>query len=159
LPELVERILDRLPAGLPRPDQLTISIYPTGAGIPPHVDSHQAFGDTVYVFSLASAVMMEFRPAQGTPDGSTSAKARAKYEIDLPPRSLLILTGDARYLWEHSIRARHTDLLPDGTVRERGPRLSLTLRPANHTGRCNCPWPNVCRLRTRGLPARVEDGV
>ncbi|RKP25621.1 hypothetical protein SYNPS1DRAFT_15410, partial [Syncephalis pseudoplumigaleata] len=131
------------------PDQLTASYYPAGAGIPPHVDSHQAFGDTVYSLSLGSPIMMELRPAS-----EATSTTRPAVVIDLPPRSLLVMRDDARYLWEHCIRARHSDILPSGQLRPRCPRVSLTMRPINRRGRCNCPWPTICQLRNKGLPAR-----
>ena len=45
----------------------------------------------------------------------------------LPSRSLLVMTGPARYDWTHGIAQRKTDLV-DGEVRARGTRTSLTFR-------------------------------
>ncbi|KAI8052527.1 hypothetical protein BDF22DRAFT_688905 [Syncephalis plumigaleata] len=158
IPECIEQLLDRLPDVWPRPNQLTVSYYPTGSGIPPHVDSHQAFGDTVYSFSLGNPIMMELRPTtaaiKSNLASSSTSSSRTTLIIDLPPRSVLVMREDARYLWEHSIRARHSDVLPNGQLRPRRVRVSFTMRPINERGRCNCPWPEVCQLRNKGLPAR-----
>lgn len=45
----------------------------------------------------------------------------------LQPRSLLILSDEARYLWKHGIMPRKHDLY-DGYVIERKRRVSLTFR-------------------------------
>jgi hypothetical protein len=49
--------------------------------------------------------------------------------VYLPPRSLMLLSGDARYKWERMIVSRTTDTV-DGTVLPRKLRVSLTLRTA-----------------------------
>jgi alkylated DNA repair dioxygenase AlkB len=48
--------------------------------------------------------------------------------LDLPPRSLLVMTGEARAIWQHAIPGRKSDPLPDGERRLRQRRLSLTFR-------------------------------
>ena len=61
----------------------------------------------------------------------------ATVPVWLPRRSLLVLTGAARYCWSHGITPRHYDTLPcrelgqdmDGlTLIDRDVRVSLTLR-------------------------------
>lgn len=49
--------------------------------------------------------------------------------VHLPPRSALLMSGDARYKWEHMIANRRTDTV-NGTVIPRKLRVSLTLRTA-----------------------------
>ena len=49
--------------------------------------------------------------------------------VYLPRRSLLLMSGPARYTWEHMIVSRMTDT-HDGKVIPRGQRVSLTLRTA-----------------------------
>ncbi|CAG8548457.1 18971_t:CDS:2 [Racocetra persica] len=115
-------------------EQLTAQHYPIGTGIPPHVDSHSSFGPIVLAFSLESPVIMEFKNLQ----------TGVIVNIDLPERSLMILKDEARYSWSHAIRARKSDLLEDGRVRERNQRVSLTLRTVNHERTCHCKWPNLC---------------
>ncbi|CAG8634593.1 21439_t:CDS:2 [Cetraspora pellucida] len=115
-------------------EQLTVQHYPIGTGIPPHVDSHSSFGPIVLAFSLESPVIMEFKNLQ----------TGVIVNIDLPERSLMILKDEARYTWSHAIRARKSDLLEDGRVRERNKRVSLTLRTINPERICYCKWPNLC---------------
>ncbi|KAK7960344.1 hypothetical protein PG988_011558 [Apiospora saccharicola] len=63
------------------------------------------------------------RPAE---EGEGKEDERA--ELDLAPRSLLEMRGDARLHWTHGIKKRKTDTLPDGTVRLRQDRWSITYR-------------------------------
>ncbi|KAJ2158683.1 hypothetical protein GGF46_003579, partial [Coemansia sp. RSA 552] len=108
----IDRVRQRLPqAPAPfAPDQLTIQRYPAGAGIAFHSDSHTSFDDRVVILSLASPVEMVFR----NPSGSTDAT----HTVDLKPRSLVLMTAEARYGWEHCIRIRRSDLI-NGRVRPR----------------------------------------
>ncbi|KAJ2357596.1 hypothetical protein GGF43_001368, partial [Coemansia sp. RSA 2618] len=117
-----------------QPDQLTIQRYAPGSGIAFHTDSHTAFTDTIVILSLGTPVHMDFRkPAQG--DHITT--------LDLQPRSLVIMQGEARYGWEHAIRARRSDLV-DGRVREREERWSLTLRTVSRSVQCSCQHSSLC---------------
>jgi hypothetical protein len=47
--------------------------------------------------------------------------------VVLPPRSLVIMTGEARYLWIHGIPYRAKDSINDQIV-DRTRRVSLTIR-------------------------------
>ena len=76
--------------------------------------------------SLSSPVIMTFRG----PEGRT-------VPVWLPRRSLLVMSGPARYSWTHGITPRHYDTLPcrqlghdqDGlTLINRDVRVSLTFR-------------------------------
>ncbi|CAJ0757575.1 19106_t:CDS:2 [Entrophospora sp. SA101] len=132
---LLEKLKNLYPSlTIPDMQQLTIQIYPVGTGIPPHVDSHSSFGDTILSFSLGSSIIMEFK----------NFKTGEVVNVDLPKRSLAILQDDARYLWSHTIRARKSDLLDNGLIRERDERISLTLRAINTTSSCNCSFPEIC---------------
>lgn len=97
------------------PEQVCLQYYPPGAGIPPHVDTHSTY-DQLYSLSLGGPVMMQFR------------RGDDRAELDLVPRSMLQLRGDARLHWTHGIKKRRTDTLPDGTVRKRADRWSITYR-------------------------------
>jgi alkylated DNA repair protein alkB family protein 8 len=163
VPDYIASFLPRLPSGIPGqpllriPDQLTVQYYPPGSGIPPHVDTHSAFGEALYSLSYGSAVPMQFRlagpndarklrlpkrslaaatngdsaqpsaspsPLPGSsprpnPSGHCQAENGEGKEDDLPtwdlilpPRSLLIMTGPSRYGYVHGIRPRKTDLIP-----------------------------------------------
>lgn len=141
-----EWLVPLLPRGEPgRPDQVCIQHYPPGAGIPPHADTHSAF-DQLYSLSLGSAVMMQF----------CDSESGEKLEADLPPRSMLQLAGDARLHWTHAIRARKTDPLPDGTIRPRQDRWSITYRWLREPAVCECGNEKLCDT-TRDRRGHVKE--
>ncbi|XP_056229182.1 alkylated DNA repair protein alkB homolog 8 [Seriola aureovittata] len=157
-----------LPAGLPEdclpvlercvrnghinimPDQLTVNQYESGQGIPPHVDTHSAFEDTILSLSLGAKTVMEFRH----PDGRL-------VPVVLPGRSLLVMKGESRYLWTHGITPRKFDVVPacdpespahttsdlepnrNLTLSKRGTRTSFTFRKIRHE-LCCCAFPSTC---------------
>ncbi|XP_060572353.1 alkylated DNA repair protein alkB homolog 8-like isoform X2 [Ruditapes philippinarum] len=124
IPDVYKPLLDKLiDSGVVKhyPDQLTINQYQPGQGIPPHVDTTTAFEDGLISLSLGSQVLMEFRH----PDGR-------HLSVLLPPRSVLIMTGESRYVWSHGITPRKSDIVPlaDGglTLLQRELRTSFTFR-------------------------------
>jgi alkylated DNA repair dioxygenase AlkB len=60
----------------------------------------------------------------------TRLSDRAVAELDLPPRSLLVLSDQARYAWAHEIPARLSDWR-DGRRQARERRVSVTFRSVN----------------------------
>ncbi len=99
------------------PDQVIVNEYQPGQGIAPHIDCVPCFGPTIASLSLGGAVLMRFE------DAATAEKS----EVLLPPRSLLTLTGAARYEWRHGIPPRKSDIMKSvRTPRKR--RISLTFR-------------------------------
>jgi len=128
---------------MPDIDQLTLNDYPPGAGIGSHIDTHSAFEDGIASLSLGSSCVMVFIkkgrsvPEQDHPTGPLS-KA-----VFLPRRSLVVLTGEARYLWSHGIPFREADLNPEGEAVPRSRRISLTYRKARGWP-CACPYRDVC---------------
>lgn len=103
----------------PAPDQMIVNEYKPGQGIGAHTDCVPCFGPAVASLSLGSQVIMDFSCGYGT-----SARA---VPVLLPQRSLVLLTGDARYRWRHAIASRMLDVI-DGIDVPRSRRLSLTLR-------------------------------
>jgi alkylated DNA repair dioxygenase AlkB len=99
------------------PDQVIINEYLPGQGISRHTDCVPCFGDTVASLSLGSACVMEFEQWNGI----------EKLKLLLEPRSLLVLSGEARYKWMHSIPGRKEDKIDD-QVLSRSRRVSLTFR-------------------------------
>jgi alkylated DNA repair dioxygenase AlkB len=99
------------------PDQVIVNEYQPGQGISRHVDCVPCFGPTVLSLTLGSGCAMDLHP----PDGS------APVAIILRPRSLLVLAGDARARWGHSIPGRKSDVIEGARV-PRGRRVSLTFR-------------------------------
>ncbi|KAF8022161.1 hypothetical protein BT93_G2338 [Corymbia citriodora subsp. variegata] len=122
LPSFVSFILERISSfpGLPCAsnsslDQLTVNEYPVGVGLSPHIDTHSAFEDLIFSLSLAGPCIMEFRRYFGSAwlhkdvsgtdvnvDSLESSKFLRK-AIYLPPRSMLLLSAEARYAWHHYI--------------------------------------------------------
>lgn len=98
------------------PDQVIVNEYLPGQGISSHIDRETCFGSTVASLSIGTDVVMDFR----SEDGAIGA-------LLLSARSLVVLTGDARYRWRHSIAARKSDRIGEREF-ARGRRLSLTFR-------------------------------
>lgn len=212
IPPYLAPLLPRLPRlpGEPAAEQLTVQYYPSGTGIPPHVDTHSAFGESLYSLSLASSVEMvlvpcgpvearrlrlpkrslvpagESHPATPSPtadaaspspspaappgnvDGAPASAANAateaavaaaaatpagpSYPLQLPPRSLLILTGPSRYAFTHGIASRKADQVGRRVVeRSKGGRYSITFRSVRREDErgCGCGWPEYCDWRIR----------
>jgi alkylated DNA repair dioxygenase AlkB len=99
------------------PDQVIINEYTPGQGISAHIDCVPCFTETIASISLGSPCMMEF----------THDESGRNIPIWLEPRSLIVLSGDARYHWRHAIPTRKSDKI-DGVLIPRGRRLSLTFR-------------------------------
>ncbi len=99
------------------PDQVIVNEYEPGQGISPHIDCEPCFGDTIASLSLGSTATMDF----------TIEGERRKSSVFLPRRSLVILQGESRYKWKHSIPKRKTDIW-DGQKVKRQRRVSLTFR-------------------------------
>jgi alkylated DNA repair dioxygenase AlkB len=97
------------------PVQLSVIEYAPGQGIFNHVDA-EVFSDVI-VISLVSPCVMDFADSQSSATAS----------LLLEPRSALVLSGDARYRWQHGIAARASDTW-NGERIERARRVSLTFR-------------------------------
>ncbi|XP_066442323.1 alkylated DNA repair protein alkB homolog 8 isoform X2 [Eleutherodactylus coqui] len=166
LPEFCNVLLDRcLLQGLIKnmPDQLTINQYEPGQGIPPHIDTHSAFEDGILSLSLGSEIVIDFRH----PDGTT-------VPVMVPQRSVLVMSGESRYLWTHGITPRKFDVIQvaegqkvgtvsgnteELTLSKRGTRTSFTFRKVRH-GPCQCTFPSVCDSQQgieKKSPPRVSD--
>ena len=99
-------------------DQVIINEYKPGQGISAHIDCEPCFGDTIVSLSLGSSCIMDF---------TYKDMKGEKVSYLLEPRSLIVLSGDARNKWLHGIAARKTDLW-NGQRIERQRRVSLTFR-------------------------------
>ena len=98
------------------PQQVTINEYEPGQGIARHRDC-RCFGATIAVISLLSPCVMVWTP---TPPGHS-------VPVLLYPGSLLLLQGEARSRWRHSIPARQSDVV-DGVRIMRKRRVSVSFR-------------------------------
>ncbi|XP_056416304.1 alkylated DNA repair protein alkB homolog 8 [Hyla sarda] len=166
LPEICTVLMDRcLHQGLIKnmPDQLTINQYEPGQGIPPHIDTHSAFEDEILSLSLGSEIVMDFRHPDGT-----------SVPVMVPRRSLLVMSGEARYLWTHGITPRKFDVIQvsegqrvgavsgnteELTLSKRGTRTSFTFRKIRHCP-CKCAFPLVCdsqQVIEKESPPRVGE--
>ena len=109
-------------------NQMTVNEYNEGSGIGSHVDTVTAFGDGLISISLNAGVVMEFRQTEED-EKANETLALLRKLVYLPRRSMLLMSGPARYTWEHMIVSRMTDT-HEGQVIPRGRRVSLTLRTA-----------------------------
>jgi alkylated DNA repair dioxygenase AlkB len=99
------------------PDQVIVNEYQPGQGIAPHIDCVPCFEETIASLSLGSTCIINF----------THSKTLKKASVLLEPGSLLVMSGEARYVWQHAIAHRKTDPY-NGSVFSRGRRISLTFR-------------------------------
>jgi alkylated DNA repair protein alkB family protein 8 len=74
----------------------------------------------------------------------------ASWELLLPRRSLLLMTGPSRYGYTHGIKARKTDVIDGRPVLREG-RYSITMRTVRRGPEvgCSCDFPGVCDARIR----------
>jgi 2OG-Fe(II) oxygenase superfamily len=115
--------------------QVILNLYNPGEGITPHVDLLQRFGDGILGLSLGSGCVMRFRKVPPNSGLANSIPFDEYWDLYLPERSLLILSGEARYDWTHGIDAQMHDLVQcerdeneEPTMIARGVGLSLTFR-------------------------------
>lgn len=159
LPSFVRPILDRISscpdlhdAANIVLDQLTVNEYPPGVGLSPHIDTHSAFRGHIFSLSLAGPCIMELRRYS---DGEWASTTDSKVEhsdsssnfirkaIFLPPRSMLLLSGEGRYAWHHYIPHHKVDTVKDNMIRRASRRVSFTLRKVRK-GPCQCDFPQYC---------------
>jgi alkylated DNA repair dioxygenase AlkB len=99
------------------PDQVIINEYEPGQGISAHIDCAPCFGPAIASLSLTGGAEMVFE----------NTHTHDRISLRLEPRSLLILSGEARYDWTHAIPARKSDGV-NGVRIPRTRRVSLTFR-------------------------------
>ncbi|KAL2257847.1 hypothetical protein VTK26DRAFT_9086 [Humicola hyalothermophila] len=82
------------------------------------------------------------------------------WELLLPPRSLLLMTGPSRYGYTHGIRPRKTDVVDGRAVPRRG-RYSITMRTIRRGDEigCDCAYPGVCDARIREEMAAAAEAA
>ena len=120
LPEWLNRLSKKLYKDGHMPevaDQVIVNEYLPGQGISSHIDCEPCFKDTIVSLSLGSDCVMDF----------TNKSDKKKIPVWLAPRSLVVLSGEARDTWLHGISARKSDEW-DGQKYERKRRVSLTFR-------------------------------
>lgn len=120
--------------GQPLARQAILNLYPPGAGIAAHVDLPRRYADGVVGVSLAGGCVLTLARADGamreTGYGDTLGQRHSVY---LPPRSVYVLSGEARWDWAHGIEGRESDCVHNGDgagvmTLPRDLRVSVTLR-------------------------------
>lgn len=116
LPDPLKTLLRTLDLPPAEEDKWNVIVnwYEPGQGIKEHTDS-PCFGDAVWSLSLGAPVTMVLR------------KAGSAAWLWLPQRSLLELTGEARWHWTHEIQESSHECVLGRRV-PRGPRISVTFR-------------------------------
>jgi alkylated DNA repair protein alkB homolog 8 len=128
-PKCIDRILMSKLSKISNFDQMTVNEYVPGKGIACHVDTHSAFEGPIVSVSLAASTVMMFKHFTDKTLHKT---------IELPRRSMMVMSGPARLWWEHGIAYRSNDVI-DGVMRKRDTRVSLTFRKIRAKGRpCDC---------------------
>jgi alkylated DNA repair dioxygenase AlkB len=92
------------------------------------------FDDGIAIVSLESACVMHF--SQAEPTGTVldtghlkkGDREPTKIPVYLNPGSLVVMSGDARYLWKHEINRKPGVQQWDGRELEQHRRTSVTLR-------------------------------
>ena len=75
---------------------------------------------------------MEFTPVTREGTDKQETESNSKFAVRLKPGSVYVLSGEARYDYEHGIPHREEDIVKDGDGNEtrirRGVRMSITFR-------------------------------
>lgn len=76
---------------------IIINEYKPRQGILNHIDCIPCFKEVITSVSFLSSCIMQF------------SKDEEKYDLLLSPRSILLLSGEARYKWKHDIKSVKND--------------------------------------------------
>ncbi len=98
-------------------DQITANEYLPSQGIAPHIDTTRSFTGIIVSLCLFSGCVFTLR----------NVKLGIHKSIYHHPRSLIIMTGPARFDYQHYIAPRKADVV-DGKYIARSRRVSLTFR-------------------------------
>ncbi|WVW78524.1 hypothetical protein I302_100479 [Kwoniella bestiolae CBS 10118] len=101
--------------------QVILNLYPPGQGISPHIDLPNRYADGILGCSLTGGCVM------------TLSKEGEEHRIYMPPRTIYVLSGEARWEWYHGIQGRLEDVVEnadEGGVETilRDLRVSVTFR-------------------------------
>lgn len=136
------RRLEESPETVKPINQLTINEYQPGQGIHSHTDTTACFGPVLFILNIGSGIVMNLtknsdRSTSPCEDekkiDETAENSKIRKYVYLPPRSLLILSGDSRYCWSHGINPRKVDKV-NGDLVSRGRRISFTFRHVMRPG-------------------------
>ncbi|KAL3517454.1 hypothetical protein ACH5RR_020043 [Cinchona calisaya] len=114
-------------------DQLITNTYQPGEGICAHVDLMR-FQDGIAIISLESSCVMHFSRVEdelsepGEKDRRENNNPSAKIPVLLTEGSLVLMWGEARYLWKHEINRKPGFQKWKGQEIDQRKRTSITLR-------------------------------
>ncbi|KAK6937395.1 Alpha-ketoglutarate-dependent dioxygenase AlkB-like [Dillenia turbinata] len=111
-------------------DQLILNVYQPGEGICAHVDLMR-FEDGIAIVSLESSCVMHFIRVESDVDGNE--QEGKKIPLHLTPGSLVLMWGEARYLWKHEINRNPGFQFWQGEEIQQKRRTSITLRKLCNT--------------------------
>lgn len=109
--------LHRLLFSQPLSRQAIINLYPAGTGITPHIDLVGRYADGVVGCSVIGGCVMTFSKVSVASVASVAnqsqdeEKQEERHDVYLPPRSVYVLSGPARWDWTHGIDARSEDVV------------------------------------------------
>ena len=104
-------------------DYVVFNEYLPSQGIAPHTDAH-IYGPVICSLSLSSDCTMSFYKVI---DGYCD-KENPTFSIELPRRSMLVMFGEIRSRFQHSISKNLIDVTDDGREIERKRRISVIFR-------------------------------
>ena len=102
------------------PDHAIANVYKPGDGCTGHVDDIHFWNDWVVGVSFGSGVMLQLRSTEGPFYGPS-------INVWIPPKSVYVLSGEARYKHTHGIEFATSDIVKGETIK-RGIRTSVTFR-------------------------------
>ncbi|KAL2535548.1 2-oxoglutarate (2OG) and Fe(II)-dependent oxygenase superfamily protein [Forsythia ovata] len=108
-------------------NQLIVNIYQPGEGIGAHVDLMR-FEDGIAVVSLESSCVMHFSRVESEVVCFEETGKEPKIPVLLVPGSLVIMYGEARYMWKHEINRKPGFQKWQGEEIDQKRRTSVTLR-------------------------------
>ncbi|WVF69960.1 hypothetical protein IAT40_004745 [Kwoniella sp. CBS 6097] len=111
--QLIDHIKDYLKPHIPKETaqlifdqplarQVILNLYPPGQGITPHVDLPNRYADGIIGCSLIGGCVM------------TLQKSTERHDVYMPPRTVYVLSGAARWDWSHGIEGREYDIVTRG---------------------------------------------
>ncbi|OMO63809.1 Oxoglutarate/iron-dependent dioxygenase [Corchorus capsularis] len=111
-------------------DQLIVNVYHPGEGICAHVDLMR-FEDGIAIVSLESSCVMHFTQVEEGSDIIEQGEKHShigKIPVLLTSGSLVLMSGEARYLWKHEINRKPGVQMWEGKELMQERRISITLR-------------------------------
>jgi alkylated DNA repair dioxygenase AlkB len=121
LPDFLVPYVERISPYLSMPiDQAFVNEYVHHQGIGAHIDNPEDYGPEILSLSLGAPCVIIFAKPGEEPQ-----------HILVPPRALLIMSGEARYKWTHEIPYAKTVRWPVDQVFRRSKhyrRISITFR-------------------------------